>query len=191
MAITNIAPLSSRSLLSQATYAKANEAGPRYDEALRRDAAFTPTQIAAFNARYEFIHSQPNELNGFRATLYKDKTTNQYVFAARGTELNSLGGVVSDGLIADLAGIGVMGYANLQAASMYRYWRKLTTADGADVSYSDAELRQMFVKQNGATALLSIPANTVAFGAFKQEVLQDKGVEHQGSESNCFPPIAI
>lgn len=178
MTISNISLLSARSLLSQAVYAKATSQD-ELDEALRSDAYLTASQRADFNTRYEFVHSQPNESNGFSATLYWDKITNQHVLATRGTELTSVRGFVTDLLGADIAGIGVFGYANLQAASMYRYWRKLNTVDGGDVNYGDTELAQLFTVQNGITspALFVSPAYQV----FKAEVRQDKGFGKVGA----------
>ncbi len=124
MTITNIEYLASRALLAQAAYAKTESADDLFEE-LRKSANFTQTQVAAFNQQYVFVSTQPNETNGFSATVFLERATNKLIFAARGTELP--GGILSDGLSADLLGIGAFGYANFQAASMYRYWRRLTT----------------------------------------------------------------
>lgn len=172
MAITNINLLANRAILAQAAYGKTELGG--LDRALADDAKFTLSQIANFKSKYEFIATQPNELNGFSATVYRETATSRLILAARGTEFDSVGGITGDFISADALGIGALGYANYQAASMYRYWKRLTTVGDQAVQYSEGELLQLFTIQNGLTtpAILASPA----YSAFKLEVRNDKGV---------------
>lgn len=173
MTITNVNLLANRAILAQAAYGKTEQAGG-LRRALTEDAKFTSTQFDSFNAKFELISTVPNELNGFSATVYKERATNRLIFAARGTEFDSFSGIATDFISADALGIGAFGYSNYQAASMYRYWKRLTTVGDQAVQYTDSELHQLFTIQNGLLAqpLLSTPTYQI----FKQEVEADRGV---------------
>ena len=176
MAITNITLLASRALLSQAAYGKTEQAGG-LRRALTEDAKFTSTQFDTFNTNFELVTTQPNESNGFSATVYRERTsdnTGRLIFATRGTEFDFPGGLLQDFLSADLLGIGALGYANYQAASMYRYWKRLTTPGGEVVAYSDQEVFQLYTIQNGLTTPLQMASPE--FLQFAAEVRADVGV---------------
>jgi len=85
-----------------------------------------------FTRHWEVISHQPDTLQSdFSATLFKNKHTNEYVFANRGTA-----GLFGDVLLADVFGIVLQGKATLQLIDMYRYFRKLETPKGQVVNYT-------------------------------------------------------
>ncbi|SFG13752.1 calcium-binding protein [Neptunomonas qingdaonensis] len=94
------------------------------------------TQIDEFLNDWEVVSHQANTASGFSATLFKNKHTQEYVFANRGTELETLSEKLNDVLFADLLGIGRSGIATSQAFDMYRYFKKLQTPVGMPVDYS-------------------------------------------------------
>jgi Ca2+-binding RTX toxin-like protein len=81
-------------------------------------------------------HHQSNELTGFSATVFFDRTSNKFVLGIRGTEGPA-------DIAEDVRRIGIQGYAGDQLVSLYRYYRKLTTAAGQAVSYSDSEISML------------------------------------------------
>ncbi|WP_170020305.1 hypothetical protein [Campylobacter sp. RM16190] len=67
------------------TYAELAWAG--YKEFKTKDA--TGAQIGAFDKRFETVKDSPaNSSSGFQATLFKDKSTGEYILSVRGTEAN-------------------------------------------------------------------------------------------------------
>jgi hypothetical protein len=171
MAILDVVKLANYSLIAQAAYAFTTSKDDLV-ASLKDKASFTQTQADDFAARYAFIDSQPNDSTGFSATLYKDSASGKYIFAMRGTELSLTdpGQIASDLLATDLDQIGLLGYAAKQAASMYRYWKRLTTPAGFNVDYTDAELRKLYQIQNSFAA-------APGFESF---------AGHTGSESICL-----
>ena len=79
-----------------------------------RDIWFIPSSSAYYG----------NDAVGFAATLFQK--SNQKVLAIRGTEASSAGPLYLD-LVADIAGIGVIGMALTQAVSMVNYLMRLRT----------------------------------------------------------------
>ena len=109
MPINNISDLSELVETSLASYAFISD--PTYRDDLLA-AGFTATQVDDFVSNYEFVSQEPNQLSGFSATLFEDQSGKK-VLAIRGTEFDSVTGAITDGVIADLLGIGIRGYANL------------------------------------------------------------------------------
>ena len=109
---------------------------------------FSETQEEEFVKDWEVVSHQANTASGFSATLFKNKHTQEYVFANRGTEGDVLGDIIS----ADILGISLGGIANFQAIDMYRYFKKLSTPAGDSVNYSTLET-EMIIGMNNRTLL--------------------------------------
>ncbi len=144
-------------LLAEAAYAdlwdettnKAITNGTKVKLALESvDKPLSKTQIEEFLKDWEVISHQANTASGFSATLFKNKHTQEYVFANRGTEGDVLGDIIS----ADILGISLGGIANFQAIDMYRYFKKLSTPAGDSVNYSTLET-EMIIGMNNWTIL--------------------------------------
>lgn len=134
--------LLNHSLLAEAAYA--NLWNDRLNQVITADddvknalvtAGFSQTQAEEFIKHWEVIDHQPDTNSGFSATLFKNKQTDDYVFANRGTA-----GFFSDILSADFFGIVLEGMATHQLIDMYRYFRKLETPEGLAVAYTQDEL---------------------------------------------------
>ena len=192
MSIANIQNLHDLAETSLATYAFL-DSSMREDVALAArlqkvdvGASFTLDQATNFVAKYKLLSSQPNvETNGFSATVFQDKESGTKVLALRGTEFTQgLGQILVDGLVADGLGIGGSGYANLQGLEMCRYWKRLNTVGGQAVSYTDAELINLYALKLGpvaGTAALTMPPLTLlvsaGFVAFANGLKADVGVD--------------
>lgn len=86
---------------------------------------FTADQAADFVTQWEVISHQPNTGSGFSATLFKNKTSGEYVYAVRGTE-----GLSWDLLSADVGDIVTDGLALKQVVDMYNDWSRINTPAG-------------------------------------------------------------
>jgi len=149
MTITNLELLAKLISTAQATYgtlSKIRLKNTLIDE--KGAAKFTDKEADEFVSQYMLIDQQPNTGSGFSAALFKDIKTNEYVLAIRGTE----GIINKDLLSADLADIGITGFANHQAVDLYRYWKMLTTPAGKPVTYSSTEATMLYNMRNGATS---------------------------------------
>lgn len=185
MTITSAVDFSKFSNIAVASYAWFDEAAP--SEALRDKANMTETQASNFLDGYEVIHHQPNDLSGFSATVFKEKATGKIFFAIRGTEIPA--GLVSDLVVSDIFQIGPEGYAKSQATSLYRYWKKLTTAGGESVAYSESEVMQLYAVSKGLTDLASIDFGIIDYLDFRNSLLEDKGVHvGQGEGAPLISP---
>ena len=185
MTITAISKLSTLTSTTVASYADLQ--GATTDESLSNalslngsKANFTEIQADHFAQTFQLIHQRPNvSLNGFSASLFREKATGQHVIAIRGTEEPILDLFVTDGL-----SIGGNGFANNQAVEMFRYFKSLTTAGGQQVQYSDLEVWQMFAIKNSLLVQLAItmPLPTFTGGLamdfqnFKQLLASDVGI---------------
>src|SRR5437868_3565490 len=78
------------------------------------------------------LNHTPNSLNGFSASLFQDRATSGFVLAIRGTD--DLADKLQD------IKLGVVGFANDQLISLYRYYRQLTTPGGESVQYTPEEI---------------------------------------------------
>ncbi|WP_155739114.1 lipase family protein [Ralstonia solanacearum] len=106
-------------------------------------ANFTDVSAYDFSQRFEFIDQRENvSVNGFSASVFRDKSNGHIVLAIRGTEVNT--DPINDLLSADIIGIGGAGYAANQAVELYRYVKRLTTPGGQPVQYSDDELLMLY-----------------------------------------------
>ncbi|HAD04554.1 MAG TPA: hypothetical protein DCF93_08000 [Desulfuromonas sp.] len=94
---------------------------------------FSPAQAADFVAKWEVVSHQPNTESGFSATLFRNKVSGEYVYAARGTEEFGL-----DLIAADLGDIVIDGLAMGQIVDMYNDWQRINTPEG--LSYQAARL---------------------------------------------------
>ena len=190
MSISNINTLADFALLAQASYAFTTSPNDLKLK-LQDDASFTATQADYFASRYEFITKQANQSDGFSATIFQDKQSGRYIFSVRGTELDKGGITGAADILADLF-IATSGYSRLQATSMYRYWKQLTTVGGAAVSYSENEILQLFAISNGIGGLLTINISAAEYQSFRTSVLADKGiVASQATGTALISPSAV
>lgn len=89
-------------------------------------------QASAFVKEWTVVdqYTAPSTLgltgSGFSATVFKNITTGEYVFAVRGTEPTQ----INDLLGADAGGIGLQGIALHQALDLYNYRKSLDTPAG-------------------------------------------------------------
>ena len=189
MSITSVESLSQLTSAMVAAYGDlrnvvGNEIG--FKNALTRQAdgvKFTVTQADDFATRYTLKNHLPNvELNGFSATVFLDKTTGKHVIAMRGTEVNSIGQGILDLIAQDGLSIAGNGFANTQAVEMMRYYRRLTTAGGQAVQYTEQQKWLMFAISNSLLVPLAamVPVLTTALAGayllFKQGLAADTGI---------------
>jgi len=187
MTTSNIQTLHDLAETAVATYATLQSNASLARDLINPDtgAGFTETQAADFVDRYKLLSTQSNvALNGFSGSVFLDRQTGQKVLALRGTEFTVGEQVTPDLVVADILGIGVNGYANLQGLELYRYFKRLTTVGGQDVSYSDVELRTLYALKLGpafGSVVFSTPLTALAgldgFSAFKTGLLGDKGID--------------
>ncbi|MBX9849992.1 MAG: hypothetical protein K2X64_11905, partial [Rhodocyclaceae bacterium] len=90
---------------------------------------------------FSFQDDMPNDRVGFSATVFKSNENGHYIFSVRGTESNFI--LNSVDLVEDLLGVVLAGKAADQVISGYRYYKQLTTAVGAQVSYTSAEIAEL------------------------------------------------
>lgn len=103
---------------------------------------FSTSQAITLLSEWTIANHQKNTSSGFSATLFQNKNTGQYVFAARGTEPG-----LTD-LIADGADLVRDGLALDQIVDMYNYWKQITSPGGATYL---------------AASLVTLPDETVAY----------------------------
>ena len=83
---------------------------------------FTPSQADEFMQHYKLIDQQQNvPYNGFAAAVFEDLATGKHIIAMRGTETPIFPNQTWLDLVVADGSIGVNGFANTQAAEMYRY----------------------------------------------------------------------
>lgn len=156
-----------------------------------RKADFTSTQAERFllgsNSEtstpqgLELLHHQPNDPTGFSASVFFDRSTNRNVLAIRGTE--DLADIAED-----FRRIGVQGYAGDQAVSLYRYYRKLTTAPGQPVHYSDSEVSMLNSMRVGTPITADVFSRVFSRSRLSTELAADVGISSlDGSASSVLP----
>lgn len=176
MTITNIEILKKLLSTAQAAYATINS-GLTLENVLKDvnvGAGFTDKEASEFVNQYEWVHQQGNTSEGFSATVFKDKNTNTYVLAMRGTEPKVQWGV--DLTNADLGDIKDFGYAARQAVDLYRYWKKLTSTAGVPVVYSTDEINRLYMLSHSVTSLLNIVYTSIEYLTFVNSFSNDSGL---------------
>jgi Ca2+-binding RTX toxin-like protein len=130
----------------------------------------------------DLLHHQPNDATGFSASLFFDQSLNRYVLSIRGTEQ-----ILADGS-EDLTGIGIQGFAADQFVSLYRYYRKLTTAPGQPVAYSDSEISLLNSIQLGLRGKLDVLLGALSKSRLSAELARDVGeTPLDGSGASVLP----
>jgi len=168
MSTNNVEALSQLASTSLASYAMMNADQLAQSLASASTGAnFTALQASAFAERFSLLSQQPNvDYNGFSAAVFQDKLSGEKVLAIRGTEFESgFGQIVTDFVVADLLGIGAAGFANLQGIELYRYWKRLTTAGGQAVQYSDDDIVKLYMMANAPgieSGSIELPTGSVA-----------------------------
>ena len=162
MAIT-IKQLLNYSWMSQASYLDfngliANDSTLNFisklkDSPINTDKIFAVEQANTFSSSssgFSFQDDMPNDNVGFSATVFKSNESNHYIFSVRGTEQNVI--LNSVDLVEDLLGVVLAGKAADQVISGYRYYKQLTTAAGAQVTYTNAEITELVGLWNRSVA---------------------------------------
>ena len=144
--MSSIQDLFQQAQLAEAAYSNfiANSGNPEL-ALTTGDGEFSAAQAAAFVAQWRVVDQYiapifPNPTgSGFSATVFYNKTTEQYAFAIRGTEQSKM----SD-LSADVFGIGAKGIALQQALDLYNYHKSLDTQVGQayQAAYLKADLAE-------------------------------------------------
>ena len=102
-----------------------------------KDKYFAKDQAKIFTENYSFVSHQANTDHGMSSTVFQSKTDGSYTFAMRGTEFPS------NDLLEDIAGIVASGKAKAQLVDAFHYYKRLTTAEGEKVVYTEAEQKMM------------------------------------------------
>lgn len=95
-----------------------------------KNGKFSQAQATAFAAQWSVVSQQPNTSNGFSATVFRNNTSGEYVFAARGTEPLD---VLTD-WPTNLGDVGSDGIAISQGLDMFNYYQRLIGAPNAAVA---------------------------------------------------------
>ena len=195
MTITNIQKLSELTSTALVTYAyfdivKYTSAGLMLTDK-QKGADMTQAQAEAFVSRYSLLDQHTNDPTGFAGTLFYDKIERKKVLALRGTEFTQgLGQIATDGVLADVLGIGGAGFANVQAVQLFRYVKQLSTAGGKAVEYSDEDVVKLFMLfyapalETAALVLPTLPIPELAtwigeqtgFSTLLKELVRDQGI---------------
>ncbi|MCU7864187.1 MAG: hypothetical protein KZQ92_09455, partial [Candidatus Thiodiazotropha sp. (ex Lucinoma borealis)] len=145
------------SILSDAAYADFR--GALTETRLKQlltDSGFTQTQATDFVRHWRVADHQPDTASGFSATVFERlddsrNGTGEFAIAMRGTM-----GLVDIG--EDIFSLSVQGVAREQAVDMYRYYRRLTTQEGASVEYSTSEILMLTALESGTFSPLTTAA---------------------------------
>jgi pimeloyl-ACP methyl ester carboxylesterase len=132
--------------------------------------AFSEGQATDFTNRYRVLNQfrdyDTTANGGFSATLFQDKgNSNRVVLSFAGTEFETdkLRDLSTD------AKIGSVGFAQPQVLALYRYVKQLKTAGGVAVTYSETEIRNLYLLDGAKD-----PEN---YATFRETLLADKGIE--------------
>ena len=184
---------SAQSIFAQSTYAffsTPEDAERALTEPGRAD--FTQTQARRFLALVnesmsegvDLRHHQPNDPTGFSASVFFDRSSNQYVLGIRGTE-------DAADIVEDVRRIGFQGYAGDQLVSLYRYYRRLTTPAGQAVGYTDSEVALLSSIRLGVIVNPNFVAGIFRTSSFRTELAADVGISPlDGSSASVLPPGA-
>lgn len=105
-----------------------------------QNSGFTEVQKIELGSKFSVVpKSGVDNESGFQAILLQPSGGGNKILAIRGSEE-----ILNDFVYADVFDIGTVGFANNQAVDLYRYWRRLTTPAGVDVSYSDSQIYALF-----------------------------------------------
>jgi Ca2+-binding RTX toxin-like protein len=130
---------------------------------------------------FELRHHQPNDSTGFSASVFFDRSQNKYVLSIRGTES-------AVDIAEDVNRVGIQGFAGDQFVSLYRYYRKLTTAPGQHVSYSDSEISRLNSIRLGMSVGTDIVSRFFLKSRFSAELAADVGISPaDGSLASILP----
>ncbi len=117
--------------------------------------SFSATQAADFVATWQIVAHQQNTGSNFSATLFKNKKTGEYVYAARGTE-----GLGQDLFLTDIGDIVIDGLAFKQIVDMYNDFARLRTPEKQ--SYLAANLDRLNMETGLLAAERAVLLGTVA-----------------------------
>ena len=159
--------------MSQASYLYFNEGqfeSILTDKEKDKEKYFAKTQKDVFVENYSFVSHQANTDDGMSSTVFQNKEDGSYTFAMRGTEFPS------NDLLEDIAGIVASGKAKAQLVDAFHYYKRLTTAEGEKVVYTEAEQKMMikFLSDNAwSVPLYSVGA---AVDYINNTLSQDTGL---------------
>ena len=106
---------------------------------------FAEKQAEIFTKNYSFVHHQENTEEGMSSTVFQSKADGSYTFAMRGTEPDAQKkwDILAEDIAEDGAGIFLSGKAKTQLVDAFHYYKRLTTAEGEKVTYTEAEDKMM------------------------------------------------
>ncbi|MDR1367358.1 MAG: hypothetical protein LBJ76_01390 [Candidatus Accumulibacter sp.] len=145
--ITSVIPGSADSL---ANYLKRISINPGNIFAEKQADHFTDASTG-----FSFIDQLPNTAYGTSITVFESNADGSYTLAVRGTEPSAQWGA---DLLHDIIGVFGAGKAKAQVFEAFRYYKRLTTAEGQSVVYTEAEIDAM------AHLLQSDPSLAGSFG---------------------------
>lgn len=127
----------------------------------------------------------PNWLTGFSASVFRENATGLPILAVRGSE--GPADFVQD------AKLSLLGFANDQAISLYRYYRQLTTPGGQAVEYTADEIALLH-RLNAPVALspaFVLPSLIGGNAVLDLLLSQDTGIARSdGNAGSVLPPGA-
>src|SRR3990172_8194587 len=140
-----------------------------------------PEPISSTPQGFDLRHHQPNDSTGFSASVFFNRSNNRYVLGIRGTE------DLAD-ILEDVRRIGVQGFAGDQFVALYRYYRKLTTAPGQPVSYSDSEVALLNSIRLRVLVNPAVLSGVFGRSRFRAELAADVGISPlDGSGASVLP----
>ena len=174
MTVKNVSQLARFAELSLASYANF---GIDNESASLQNVGMAKSQATAFLEKYEVVNQVEDSDTGFSATVFKEQGSDRIILSIRGTERSDLEDWLMDILSADVGQIGPDGYAKWQAASLYRYWRSLTTAAGDSVDYTEVEMQKLYMIHSGLWGGEDFSGANLGYVQFKEGLLLDTGID--------------
>ncbi len=161
------------SQLAQAAYAHLENGSPPSAFVNNDTAEFSLSQATVFlddATGYSLLHHQPNDPNGFSASIFRSNNTGEITIAFRGTEGPPLNNIDPRDIAADVD-ILTIGYARQQIISAYNYYQRLITPVGQAVQQLVEEITdqpptdgRLFTTLPGTTQFLSYRVESSGVG---------------------------
>jgi Ca2+-binding RTX toxin-like protein len=148
----------------------------------KRFLGLLPNGLVSSSEGFDLRHHQADEPSGFSASVFFDRAQSKYVLSVRGTA-----GLVD--IFEDINRIGLQGFAGDQAASLYRYYRKLTTPGGQRVNYSESEFELLNSLRVGLPIKLHFSSSAAPL--FRSELARDVGIAPKDGSAGSVIPAGV